>query len=178
MTCIVGLKSPNGVYLGGDSCVSESNLVQTMIDPKVWKRGRFVFGYAGTLRTGQLIKYKFKHPPIQNREPTQYMVTGFVDKMRKVLKQSGAAREEHKEEEQDNDFLIGFNGHLFIIDSGYGVCEVADPFVAIGSGTEYALGALFATQGKSPEVRVKKALEAAAYYSDSVGPPFHIVKCK
>lgn len=178
MTCIVGIKSASGVYLGGDSAVSESDLIQTMVDPKVWKKGRFIFGYAGTLRVGQLIKYKLKIPPINGREPTQYMVTGFVDAMRKCLKQAGAAREEHKEEEQDNQFLIGFNGHLFEIDSGYGVCEVADSFIAIGSGTEYALGSLYATKGKPPEARILKALETADHFSESVGPPFHVVRCK
>jgi len=178
MTCIVGVKNASGVYLGGDSAISSNNLIQIMIDPKVWKKGRFIFGYAGTLRVGQLIKYKLKIPPINKREPTQYMVTAFVDAMRKCLKNAGAAREEHKEEEQDNQFLIGFNGHLFEIDSAYSICEVADPYIAIGSGTEYALGSLHATVGEPINDRVIKALKAASYFSDSVGPPFHVVKCK
>jgi ATP-dependent protease HslVU (ClpYQ) peptidase subunit len=178
MTCIVGIKGPSGIYLGGDSAVSECNLVQTMVDPKVWKKGRFVFGYCGTLRVGQLIKYKMKIPPINKRAPTQYMVTSFVDAMRKTLKQAGAAREEHKEEEQDNQFLVGFSGHLFEIDSSYGVCEISDSYISIGSGTEYALGSLYTTVGKPTDKRVLKALEAASHFSDSVGGPFHVVKCK
>ena len=178
MTCIVGIKSPNGIYLGGDSAISSSNLVQTMVDPKVWKKGQFIIGYAGSIRVGQTIKYKLKIPPVNGREPTQYMVTGFIDAMRKCLKQSGAAKEENKEEEQENQFLVGYNGHLFEIDSGYGVCEVADPFIAIGCGSEYALGSLYSTTEKKPEDRITKALESASHFNDGVGPPFHIVKCK
>jgi len=178
MTCIVGVKDKNNIYLGADSAISDNNLVQTMVDPKVWKKGRFVFGYAGTLRVGQLIKYKMKIPPINNRKPTLYMVTSFVDAMRKCLKAAGAAREEHKEEEQENQFLVAFSGHLFEIDNGYGVCEINNPYAAIGSGTEYALGSLYATEKLPSADRVLKALEASAHFCDSVGGPYHVVKCK
>jgi ATP-dependent protease HslVU (ClpYQ) peptidase subunit len=178
MTCIVGLKGPDGIYIGGDSAVSSHNLVQTICDPKVWRKGQFILGFAGTLRAGQIIKYNLKIPPINQREPTQYMVTSFVNAMRKSLKDAGAAREEHKEEEHDNQFLVGWRGRLFEIDEAYGVCEVADEFVAIGSGTEYALGSLHTTRTDFAEERVKKALEAAAYFSESVRAPFHIVKIK
>lgn len=178
MTCIVGIKGPDGIYIGGDSAVSSHNLIQTMTDPKVWRKGQFIFGFSGALRAGQIVKYNMKIPPISNREPTQYMVTSFVNSMRKCLKKAGASREENKEEEQDNQFLIGYKGHLFEIDEAYGVCEVADEYVAIGSGTEYALGSLYATKDHPTENRLIKALESAAYFSESVAPPFHIVKIK
>lgn len=175
MTCIVGLKSKTGIYIGGDSAVSSHNLIQTITDPKVWRKGQFIFGFAGSLRTGQIIKYNLKIPPINNRPPTEYMVTSFINSMRKCLKTAGSAREEHKEEEQDSQFLIGYQGHLFEIDEAYGVCEVADEYVAIGSGTEYALGSLYATKGRPAEERLTKALEAASYFSEGVRPPFHII---
>jgi len=176
MTCIVGIRSENGLYIGGDSAVSSDNLVQTMADPKVWRKGQFIIGYAGGLRVGQIIKYKMKIPPFNKREPTEYMVTGFVDAMRKCLKTAGAAREDKKEEEQENQFLIGFKGRLFEIDEAYGVCEVGDEFIAIGCGTEYALGSLHATKGKNPEKRIWAALEASSYFCEGVRPPFHTVK--
>jgi len=179
MTCIVGLKTEKGIYIGGDSAIaSDENLIQTMADPKVWKKGQFIFGYAGTLRVGQVIKYNLKIPPVNNREPTEYMVTAFVDAMRKILKKAGAAREEHKEEEQSNQFLVGFRGHLFEIDSVYSVCEIADEFVSIGSGTEYALGSLHTTKDLDPDYRIQKALEASSHFSSWVAPPFHTVKLK
>jgi ATP-dependent protease HslVU (ClpYQ) peptidase subunit len=179
MTCIVGLKTEDGIYIGGDSAVSTGdNLVQTMADPKVWTKGQFIFGYAGTLRAGQIIKYNFKIPPICDRDSMEYLVIGFVDAMRKTLKKAGAAKEENKEEEQSNQFLIGYKGRLFEIDEGYGVCEVADEFTAIGSGTEYALGSLQTTKGLEPDYRIIKALEAAAHFTSWVRPPFHTVKQK
>lgn len=177
MTCVVGLKTEQGIYIGGDSAVSTGdNLVQIMADPKVWSKGQFIFGYAGTLRAGQIIKYNLKIPPVNNREPIEYMVTAFVDSMRKTLKKAGAAKEEHKEEEHPNQFLVGFRGHLYELDESYGVCEVADEFVAIGSGTEYALGSLHTTKGLEPDYRILKALEASAHFNNWVCPPFHTVK--
>lgn len=178
MTCIVGIKSQNGLWIGGDSAVSSDNLVQTIADPKVWKKGQFIIGFAGSLRVGQIIKYKMKIPPINDRKPTEYMVCSFIDAMRKCLKAAGAAREDKKEEEQENQFLIGFRGRLFEIDEAYGVCEINDEFIAIGSGTEYALGSLYTTKGKQPEKRIWEALEASAYFCEGVRPPFHIVSSK
>ena len=176
MTCIVGIRCKSTLYIGGDSAVSSDNLVQTMADPKVWKKGQFIIGFAGGLRVGQVIKYKMKIPPINERKPTEYMVTGFVNAMRKTLKVSGAARENMKEEEQENQFLVGYNGRLFEVDEAYGVCEVGDEYIAIGCGTEYALGSLHATKGQPPEKRLTAALEASAYFCEGVRPPFHIVK--
>ena len=178
MTCIVGVKSDKGLYIGGDSAISCDNLVQIITDPKVWRKGQFVMGFAGSLRVGQIIKYKMKIPPINKRKPTEYMVTGFVDAMRKYLKLAGAAREDKKEEEQENQFLIGFKGHLFEIDEAYGVCEINDEFVSIGSGTEYALGSLYVTKNLDPKKRILKALETAAHFCEGVQPPFHIVEIK
>lgn len=180
MTCIIGIKTADRIYLGGDSCISSDNLLQTIADPKVWKKGTFVLGSAGSLRVLQIIKYKMKIPPINQREPTEYMVTTFVDAMRKALKEAGGAggaKEENKEE-QDNSFLVAFKGRMFEIDGAYAICEVVDEYIAIGSGTDYALGALYATKGEDPEVRIKKALEAASYYADGVRPPFHIIHTK
>jgi ATP-dependent protease HslVU (ClpYQ) peptidase subunit len=119
-----------------------------------------------------------KIPPFNGRKPTEYMVTGFVDAMRKCLKSSGAAQETNKIEEQENHFIIGFKGRLFEIDEAYGVCEIKEEFIAIGSGTEYALGSLYTTKGRDPEKRVIEALKASAHFCEGVRAPFHIVKKK
>ena len=178
MTCIVGIKGEKRLFIGGDSAVSSANLVQTIADPKVWKKGQFIIGFAASLRVGQLVKYNLKIPPFNGKDPTEYMVTSFVNSMRKTLKNAGAAREHEKEEEQENQFLVGYKGRLFEIDEAYGVCEVGDEYVAIGSGTEYALGSLFTTRNQDPQKRIKAALEAAAYFSEGVRPPFHMVSIK
>ena len=176
MTCIVGVKTSNGIWIGGDSAVSTDNLVQTLADPKVWMKGQFIMGFAGSLRVGQIVKYKMKIPPINSRKPTEYMVTGFIDAMRKCLKSAGAAQEDKKLEEQENQFLIGYKGRLFEIDEAYGVCEINGEYIAIGCGTEYALGSLHTTKGQKPEKRIKAALDAASYFCEGVRPPFHVVK--
>ena len=44
-------------------------------------------------------------------------------------------------------------------------------FTAIGSGTPYALGSLFSTQGDTRQ-RLETALSAAAKFSGIVKPPF------
>ena len=59
MTCIVGIKSKDGIYIGGDSAVSTGDLVQTLVDPKVWKK----LSYNGPPQTKVFMDYS--EPPKQ-----------------------------------------------------------------------------------------------------------------
>jgi len=177
MTCVVGIRgSNNSIHMGADSCISDGDSSRILVDPKVFVRGQFAIGSAGSLRVLQLVHYCMTIPPIKIRSPEKYLITSFINSMRKCLKRSGASREEHKEEEQDNSFIIGFKGRLFTIDAVYSVCEIADYFTAIGSGEDYALGSLFTTIGEPVKTRIKKALDAASHFSSFVSPPYHMIR--
>ena len=49
---------------------------------------------------------------------------------------------------------------------------MADGFDAVGSGAEYALGALKVSERMQPTRRIKRALEVAAHFNMAVAPPF------
>jgi len=183
MTCVVGVIGDDAVYLGADSAVSEGYQVQTLIDKKVFQKGPYGIGFAGSLRVGQLIKYRMRTPTLEKKkatkDPVRTLAINFVDAMRKCLKDGGAAREtDHKEEEQENSFIVTYQNRLFIIDEAYAVCEVHGSYTSIGSGTEYALGSLYSTEnsGMNPEERVKMALKAAEAFCGTVQGPFDIIK--
>lgn len=177
MTCIVGLKTENSLIIGGDHAVNDGDRVHIMGPPKVFKRGRFVIGYCGSLRIGQLIEHSLTIPPgISKKGPLKYLITDFANAMRNCLNMAGAARKDKEEEEQENRFIVGVEGRLFEIDESYAVCELTDGMVAIGSGVEFALGSLHSTVGEDPKIRVEKALAAAAYYCPTVSEPFTIFK--
>jgi ATP-dependent protease HslVU (ClpYQ) peptidase subunit len=74
------------------------------------------------------------------------------------------------------NFLIGYKGKLFEIMSDFQMSEVSGTFTAVGSGTAYAMGALYVMQKTSatPENKIIKALEAASCFVTTVGPPFLI----
>jgi ATP-dependent protease HslVU (ClpYQ) peptidase subunit len=53
------------------------------------------------------------------------------------------------------------------------------PYAAVGCGESYALGALHAMEPTlSPKKRITRALEAAAFFSNGVTAPFHIMRIK
>jgi ATP-dependent protease HslVU (ClpYQ) peptidase subunit len=178
MTCIVAIKTKSGIIIGGDTMCSYGGTTRILKNPKVFQRGQFGIGCCDSLRVLQLVRYKFAIPPIKGKELHNYMVTDFIDSLRKCFKIAGAARKEHEEEEVSGEFIVGIRDRLFLIGAGYSVSEFKDDIAACGSVEDYALGSLHSTVGEHPIERVKKALEAAEYFCESVGGPYTILEVK
>jgi ATP-dependent protease HslVU (ClpYQ) peptidase subunit len=178
VTCIVGVVEGDRVFMGGDSAGVCSNSYSLVVraDQKVFRNGLFVFGFCGSFRMGQLLRYSFEPPKHPRRmDVYRYMVTLFIDEVRKVLKAGGFAKKEHDVEEIDGAFLVAYRGRLFEIDSDYQVGEAVDGFGATGCGAAIAQGALYVSQGVEPKKRVRAALEAAERYSGGVRRPFYVM---
>jgi len=180
MTCIVGLLDSGDVYIGGDSAgVDVGRLkIDGRKDEKVFSNGEFIFGFTSSFRMGQLLRYAFNPPTYYTDvDLYAYMVTNFVDAIRTCLKAGGYAQKE-KEEESGGTFLVGFRGHLFMIEDDYQVAEHFDPYFSVGCGEAYAKGCLYALQDTdmAPEEKIVKALEAAEKFSAGVRGPFNIIK--
>ncbi len=176
MTCIVGLVHGKKVWIGGDS-VGVAGLDQIIrADAKVFTRGEFAFGFTSSFRMGQILRYSFPIPAIPDgKDIYEYMVTDFVNAVRKALKDGGYARKE-SEEEKGGTFLVGVRGRLFKIDSDYQVAENVKPYGACGCGEPYALGAFYAQKSfADPKKAVITALEAATEFSAGVKPPYLLV---
>ena len=180
MTCIVGLLDGEDIYIGGDSAGvnTETYTIAERKDEKVFKNGEFIFGFTSSFRMGQLLRYAFNPPPYYTDvDLYKYMVTDFVDSIRKCLKEGGYARTKEGEE-TGGTFLVGYKGRLFMIDCDYQVAEHSCPYFSVGCGEEYAKGCLYALQDTdmTPEEKITKALEAAEKFSVGVAGPFNIIK--
>lgn len=176
MTCIVAVKNNGRIVMGGDSAGVSHLDVTIRKDPKVFLNGKFLIGYAGSFRMGQLLRFKFVPPAIPNRQELfEYMCTSFVDSVRRVLKKGGFS-EIDSNVERGGTFLIGIRGRLFCIMSDYQVEESAEDYNVLGCGDSYALGSL-ATQHSEmdPEKRVSQALQVAEKFSGGVRGPFVIL---
>ncbi len=172
MTCIAGLVHEGQVYIGGDSAGVGRLFLTVRADQKVFRNGPFLMGFTTSFRMGQLLRYSFNPPAHHPDTDTyKYMVTEFIDAVRKCLKSGGYARKD-KEEELGGTFLVGYKGRLFNIEDDYQVGEAAIGFDAVGCGQDIALGSLYSTVGLEPEARIKKALEAAERFSAGVRSPF------
>jgi ATP-dependent protease HslVU (ClpYQ) peptidase subunit len=174
MSAIVGLREGGKIWIGGDSAGVAGLDLTIRGDSKVFRNGEFLFGFTTSFRMGQLLRYSLK-PPVQaeNQDPVEYMCTTFVDAVRNCLKAGGFARKTN-EEETAGDFLVGYRGHLFEVESDYQVSVAADNYEACGCGRAIVRGALYATRSLEPRKRVELALSAAEHHCAGVRGPFVI----
>lgn len=173
MTAIVALVSGGDVHVGGDSAASDGYSLSVRADSKVFTNGPYVFGFTGSFRMGQLIRYTLDPPDPRVVGLHEFMCTTFIDALRDCLKRGGYATKE-AEQETGGTFIVGVNGRLFVVQDDYQVGETVDGYAAVGSGADVALGALYATEGAgfAPRSRLEIALRAAERYNPSVCGPF------
>lgn len=179
MTCIVGFISDGNVYMGADSAGTAGYNQRTRVDSKVFINEEFIIGFTSSFRMGQLLRYKFSPPKYIEElhgDVYKYMCTVFIDTLRQTLINGGYAQND-KGEESGGDFLVGFKGRLFSIQSDYQVGETIDNYDSCGCGEEFALGSLFTLSSSvdNPEDIVRKSLESAEYFSAGVRSPFNIL---
>lgn len=169
------------VYIGGDSAGVSGLDVQVRKDPKVFRNGEYVMGYTSSFRMGQLLAYKMQapKPPPSERDVYPFMVTAFVEVVRKTLKDGGFTTVKDSVE-SGGTFLVGVNGQLFAIEDDFQVVRVATPYHVCGCGERYALGALYQSTGMdmTPRQRIQSALKAATMFSGGVRPPYRIVRTR
>lgn len=175
MTCIVAVRTDDGIWMGGDSAGTDGWLRQHILaTSKVWRADEYLYGICGSLRMGDLLRYKFSAPkPFEGDDVRSYLAGRWMDDLRKCFKDGGFNREKDGAD-AGGTFLVGYRGHLMMVQDNYSLVESADGLLAVGCGDEYAMGALHASDGRKPEARVQVALEAAARFSAGVAPPFHI----
>lgn len=173
MTCIVGFKTDNKVYLAGDSSAVEleSQYSEVWVSPKVFKKQDCVFGYSGMFRVGQLLQYSFTLPTRHKESFEEYLITRFVPAFKRLLEKEGI--------KESWNLLIGHGSELYAIDSEYSVGVIRDSYMAIGFGRDYALGAMYLASRVALDLSVndilKLAIASAAHYSHTVREPVTII---
>ncbi len=172
MTAIVGLTHRGAVFIGGDSAGVSGLSLSVRADAKVFRTGRYLFGFTTSFRMGQLIRYSLK-PTRPKGDLDRFMTTKFIDAVRDCLKAGGWARKDN-EREEGGTFLVGVGGQLFTVYDDYQVAKAADGYAAVGSGDQIALGALYATAklDLKPRRRLLLALHAAQRFNAGVRGPF------
>lgn len=174
MTCIVGLAQDGEVYIGGDSAAVSGWTVQETALRKVFRVGQFLIGYAGSFRMGQILQYHLSVPQQQDGvSDERYMVVDFVEAARTCFKEKGYTKIDNNREAAPY-VLVGYRSTLYMIDDDFQVQHLESGLDAIGSGREYALGAMAARMDLSPYDRIMRALEISASFSGSVCAPFRV----
>lgn len=172
MTCIVALKHEGKVYMAGDRGASDDNIILALEAPKVWKIGPYLIGYAGGL-DGERIRYNFKPTAPNIKDTDKFMQTKFIKELREFYNEFWV----DTSKDGDLGLIIGIRGEIYehsAVDMS--LSKYTLPYMAMGSGSEYAYGVLFATdKQKNARNRVLQAVNAAIKFSTSCTGPVDIV---
>lgn len=175
MTCIVALKHDGKIYMGGDSAVSRGWERRLENGRKTFRLGEMLIGTCGSVRMSQLLQHQVSiphhHPDIDNQT---YMVRDFAETIRTCFKSYGYATIESNRE-TGGQFLVGYRGGIYCVESDFSIGTYTDQYDAIGCGMAYALGAMAAQPDDTPpETRVLKALEISGQFSNAVAAPYYV----
>lgn len=166
MTCVAAIAKEGKVYFAGDRAASEGNYIVAIDKPKIWKNGKYIFGFAGTF-DAQIIQYNF-NPPEPEGNLDKFMHTKFL----KYLK-GFYAEWDLGGKDSELSLIIGIKGKIYEHEAeGLTMISYDKDYIVIGSGAEYAMGSLHSTRNhKDPKRRLALALDAACDLSNScLGP--------
>ncbi len=181
MTCIVGIETEDGAWLGADSFVGGGEYRMPHAGLKLAPLtacGSVVMAVTGRIRFLQVVKHDVVLPREEAGETPERWVHRFVRSMRQALEAEGALHRTDNEDQStgaETSAILCCRGRLFEIHADFAVLPASTwGYMADGAGYKYALGALHATQGMPSEERVRRALAAAAEHCPMVAPPFNV----
>lgn len=179
MTCVIGYKTDEGIWIGADSAGTTPWGSQTLrADQKVFNRNGFTMGFCGSFRMGQVLRFNLvatQQP--EGMDDYEYMVTTFVEDVRKVLKRAGYSHIKNNVETGGN-FIVAYRNGLYEVEEDYQVGITTRAYACTGSGMDIASGAMSILQDQEiePAAAIKQALKSAANHDAYVSAPFRVVK--
>lgn len=172
MTCIAVLKQDDSIWMAGDRGASDDDTIFPLTAPKVFKIGPYLLGYAGSM-DGERIRHNFKPPLPKGKDLDKFMYTEFLLALRKFYEEWWV------DVSKDSDFgmIICVDGKIYEHNAvDMSLTQYNSDYLAMGSGSELAMGALFATRNqKNGKRRVQTAVEAAIAYSTSCMGPVDVI---
>ena len=171
MTVIVGFEFDNRVFLAGDVQGTGYNSKVVHTQPKVFNKKGVIFGFTSSYRFGQVLEHNLADPvvPADDAEVYRWLISVLVPDLRQVLKDNGY--------EKGGNCLIGVRGQLWELQDDFSVLRSVKGYSAVGSGYEYAMGALEMLQLAGVQLKYEqdvrmalaRAVQVAGTHSPTVG---------
>jgi hypothetical protein len=187
MTVVVGMIAPNGdVYIGGDSAGTTSEGSQSVyVNKKVFSPVHgpaYLMGICGTHRLSQVLRYSFVPPPPPGPDTDleEFFCTEFINCVREAFNENGvmASGRDGTESGPYGEFMVAYQGRIMKVEDNFQVLIDRRPYVAIGSGEDIALGAMYALEGhvEDPSSRISVALKAAVSFNAMCREPLEVMR--
>ena len=196
MTTIIGIQGDGYAVLCADSRISSVDddgfvsRIQTMANgvSKVSQLGNLLIGVAGDIRAINLVSYAFQPPQptptLKGRKLDEFITNKFIPSLRECFDSNGYSpppRESSQHlAEHGSEMLVVVNRTIYQIDNDYAWCLDASSTYSIGTGAQYALGALSALMpvGQCSLALAKKnitrAMAIASKYDPHTGNPYAV----
>jgi len=171
-------------YIAGDRAGSNGFTKMTCKDSKVFKKGDFIFGFAGSFRMGQIIKHKFDIPERGVHEDLEhYIYNKFIKGLKKSFKDNGYGIEKNEDKNGDvgGNFIFLIESRIFEMQGDFSILESKDDFTAIGSGEFHAMAAmavLMEHSGLKPKEKLKEAMRVVSKFVMSVSEECDVLSGK
>jgi len=194
MTTVVGIQGKNYAVLCADSRISsisdEGYVYQVHTAKpgltKIAQNGPFLIGTAGDMRAINILTHVFEPPKPHARtlDMDKFMTARFIPALRECFEKQGYAtreREQEKVAQHSSTLLVAVQGSIYLIDGDYSWISEGTGIYAIGSGSEYAMGALAALNvRKNPPVKeaeriAHRAVEIASHFDPHTGGPITLI---
>jgi len=169
MTCIVGLKTSAGIWMGCDSLVTDGSDSVTASEKKVFRKGDLLIGVSGSVRFWNILQTSLPAFEVGAIDEHEYLVDVFVRSVRSALREGGALSKEDGLTDAEGDMLVAVRGRLFMVGSDMSVLEPEDDWAATGTGFRLALGSMYSTKSEAARGRVWEALDVACRFDVACG---------
>lgn len=173
MTTIVGVCKNGNVTLGADTQVTDGarKNIHTKME-KISKLNGYLIAGSGDSQPCDILQHIFE-PPVptvaERKDLYHFMIVKFVPAMRDCLEENGW-KPDREDKDTGFNMLIAFDGEMFDIGDDFSVILNGDGIYGVGSGSPYAMGALYAG------ATVEQSLEIAAKNDVYTSAPFQIVR--
>lgn len=166
MTTIAAVEQAGTVLVGWDSQATAGN--ETFdLSTKVFTNGSLVFGASGPVRAGQVLQYA-DLPLLDTWDVDRWVTRSLTPEIRKQFVEAELVSKTDGMW-QGRAFIVA-GGRVYMLHSDFSWTRRASGRMAIGSGGDYALGALAAAAD------LPTALRVAAEHDPYTAAPFHIAR--
>lgn len=193
MTTIVGLQGPKWSVIGADSMITafadDGFITAQSLLPshasKIAERDGYVIGAAGDVRAINILHHVYDPPSLRYattpEKVDQHITRRVVPTLRQCFDVEGFSppdsdKRDHKAE-QNSTIILSIKTRVYVIENDYSWTQDAEGIYTIGTGAQYARGALHLllpdgvkklSIAKATEI-VNKALDVAKCYDPYTG---------
>ena len=163
MTTVIAIQHQDGVEMIADSQINSAGQPYFHSDMvKIVERGKYLIGVAGRVVALQAIQNSWNPPALTASHKGSiynFIITKVVPSLKAFIDDSKIFSDKEKEDGDLFSILIAIKGEVFEIDQDYAIARRSDGIYAIGSGSDYALGAMMAGASGIEAITIAESLD-------------------